>query len=407
MSETLVIRLRAAEDAPASWLIVDSNGARSGPVHTGPLTEATALAQDRRVVLLLPGAEVGLAEPELPLRGGAKLAQAVPFALEEQLASDVEALHFAVGERDGGTVGTPVGTVARGLMDRWHAACEAAGIRPSSAYADTIAVPVSPNGCTLLVDEGSLYVRRADGVPYVLDAEPLDAALELAMASSTAAATHVTLYATPEEYERNRDLIEGLRRDTQTLQVKLMPEGPLPLLAAQAANMHGVNLLQGNYAVKTTGPVALRAWRLPAALAAATVLVILLNQAASLWQLARAEKRLDSEITEIFQSVMPGQPIVDPRAQMEGVLGHGGAQGTLLPALSQLARAMSESPGGRIEAMSYRAGALDLRVVAPTVEALDGIKQAMSRQGAQVDLQSATPRGDVVEGRLQVRLGAA
>jgi general secretion pathway protein L len=407
MSETLVIRLRAAEDAPASWLIVDTNGARSGPVHTGPLAEATTLAQDRRVVLLLPGAEIGLAEPELPLRGGARLAQAVPFALEEQLASDVEALHFAVGQRDGVTVGTPVGTVARGLMDRWQAACEAAGIRASAAYADTMAVPVSPNGCTLLVDDGSLYVRRADGVPYVLDAEPLDAALALAMASSTAAATHVSLYAAPEEYERNRDLIEGLRRSTETLQVKLMPEGALPLLAAQVASMHGVNLLQGSYAVNTTGSVGFRPWRLPAALAAATVLAILLNQGASLWQLARAEKRLDSEITQIFQSTLPGQPVVDPRAQMEGVLGHGGGTGALLPALSQLSRAMSQSPGGRIEAMSYRTGALDLRVVAPSVEALDGIKQAMSRQGAQVDLQSATPRGEVVEGRLQVKLGPA
>src|SRR5688572_26861697 len=133
MSETLVIRLRAAEDSPASWLIVDLNGARSGPVHTGPLAEAAGLAQDRRVVLLLPGAEVGLAEPELPLRGSAKLAQAVPFALEEQLASDVEGLHFAVGERDSATVGTPVGAVSRGLMDRWNAACEAAGIKPAAA----------------------------------------------------------------------------------------------------------------------------------------------------------------------------------------------------------------------------------------------------------------------------------
>jgi general secretion pathway protein L len=407
MTELLVIRLRAAEDAPASWLIVDSNGARSGPVHSGPLANAVPLARDRKVVLLLPGTEVGLAEPELPLRGGAKIAQAVPFALEEQLASDVEALHFAVGEREGGTLGTPVGAVSRGLMDRWIASCEASGLRPALAYADTVAVPVSPNGCTLLVDEESLYVRRADGVPYVLDAQPLSAALALAMASSTTAADHVTFYATPEEYERHRDEIEGLRRQTATLQVKLMPEGPLPLLATQVSGLHGVNLLQGSYATKSGAGANLRQWRLPAALAAAIVVVFVLGQAASIWQLARAEKKLDAEIAQIFQSVLPGQPLVDARAQMEGVLGHGGQTGTLLPALSHLARAMTESPGGRIEALSYRSGALDLRLVAPTVEALDGIKQAMARAGAQVELQSATPRGDIVEGRMQIKLGSA
>jgi len=407
MSELLVIRLRAAEDAPASWLIVDSNGARSGPVHAGPIADALPLAQNRRVVLLLPGAEVGLAEPELPLRGGAKLAQAIPFALEEQLASDVEGLHFAMGAREGGTLGTPVGAVSRGLMDRWITSCEAAGIKASLAFADTIAVPVSPNGCTLLIDDDSLYVRRSDGVPYVLDAQPLSAALSLAMASSSAAADHVSLYATPEEYEKHREDIEGLRRDTATLQVKLMPEGPLPLLAAQVAGLQGVNLLQGSYARKQTGGVALRQWRLPIGLAAGVVLMFLLSQGISMWQLSRAEKQLDAQIAQIFQSVLPGQPIVDARAQMEGVLGHGGATGTLLPALSHLARALAKSPGGRVEAMSYRSGALDLRLVAPTVEALDGIKQAMSQEGANVELQSATPRGNVVEGRLQVKLGAA
>jgi general secretion pathway protein L len=407
MAELLVIRLRAAEDAPASWLIVDSNGARSGPVHSGPLANAVPLAQDRRVVLLLPGTEIGLAEPELPLRGGARLAQAVPFALEEQLASDVEALHFAVGARGGAALGTPVGAVSRGLMDRWLAGCEAAGIRASLAFADTVAVPVAPNGCTLLIDDQSLYVRRADGVPYVLDAEPLSAALALAMASTAAAADHVTLYATPEEYERHREEIEGLRRQTATLQVKLMPEGPLPLLATQVSGLHGVNLLQGSYAAKSNVGAGLRQWRLPAALAAAVALVFVVGQAASIWQLARAEQKLDAEIAEIFQRVLPGQPIVDARAQMEGVLGHGGQTGTLLPVLSHLAHAMTESPGGRVEALSYRSGALDRRLVAPTVEALDGIKQAMARSGTQVELQSATPRGDIVEGRMQIKLGPA
>ncbi len=54
-----------------------------------------------------------------------------------------------------------------------------------------------------------------------------------------------------------------------------------------------------------------------------------------------------------------------------------------------------------------RAGVLELHLLAPSVEALDGIKQAMSRDGAQVELQSANPRDQQIEGRLQVRLGAA
>src|SRR5512137_1815470 len=66
MTETVVIRLRASEDAPASWLIVDANGARSGNVQSGPIADALGLAQGRRTALVLPAGEVTLAEPDLP-----------------------------------------------------------------------------------------------------------------------------------------------------------------------------------------------------------------------------------------------------------------------------------------------------------------------------------------------------
>jgi general secretion pathway protein L len=413
MSETLVIRLRAAEEAPASWLIVDGNGARSGPVQTGPLADALNLVEGRSVVLLLPASDVVLAEPELPLRGGARLAQAVPFALEEQLASDVETLHFAVGSRGVGAVGTPVAVVARGLIDRWYQACEAAGIHADAAYSDAAAVPVSPNSCTLLLDEGLLYVRRADSVPYALDANPLSTALELALAAPSSdeqaePSEHVTFFASPSDYEQHRETIEGLRSRTATLQVKLLPDGSLPLLAAQAVAGAGVNLLQGPYAARSSMAVRLREWLLPAGLAAATAVVFIAGQGLSIWHHQQAEKKLDAQIAQVFAAAMPGQKVVDPKAQMQGVLGNRSAsQGALLPVMSVLAQAMAQSPQARIEALSYRGNALDLRLSAPSVEAIDAIKQAMTRDGITAELQSATPRGQAVEGRLQVRLGQA
>lgn len=411
MSETLVIRLRASEEAPASWLIVDSNGARSGPVQSGPVSDALSAAQARRVVLLLPGSEITLAEPELPVRGGARVAQAVPFALEEQLASDVDTLHFALGARPAGAVGTPVAVVGRSLLERWLAECQAAGLEPEAAYSDASAVPVAAAGCTLLLDEGLLYVRRANGLPYVADAEPLPATLDLVLGAPEAAVEageHVTFYAGTADYEHHRETIEGLRERTATLQVKLLPEGALPLLATQAVAGAGINLLQGPYAVRSSFSTRFRQWRLPAALAAGVAVLFVASQAVTLWQLSRADKALQAQIDEVAAEVFPGQKVVDPVAQMRGLANARSATGSgLLPALSVLAQAMEQAPNARIEAMSFRGDALELRLTAPSVESLDGIKQAMTRDGITAELQSATPRGSTVEGRLQVRLGQA
>ena len=69
--------------------------------------------------VLVPGTDVLLAEPELPAKAGAKLQQIVPYALEEQLAEDIDDLHFAIGKRAGDSSTTPVAVVALSLMDEW------------------------------------------------------------------------------------------------------------------------------------------------------------------------------------------------------------------------------------------------------------------------------------------------
>jgi general secretion pathway protein L len=409
MTETLVIRLRASEDAPASWLIVDANGARSGNVHSGPIADALALSQGRRTVVVLPAADVTLARPDLPpVRGAARIAQAVPFALEEHLASDLENLHFAVGARDAASSATPVAIIARSSLERWQAAWEAAGIRPDAAYAESSLIPAAPNALVLALDENTLFVSRPQAATYALDADPLPLALELALGEQTEAGEHVTFYAGTTDYESHQDVVEGLRARTATLQVKLLPDGLLPLLAAQIPAAHAINLLQGAYAAPSSFGSQLKQWRLPAALAVATLVAFLGAQGYRLWQLNAAEKRLDAQITATFNQILPGQPLVDPRAQIQGVLARAGSGShALLPAMSLLAQAIAQAPATRVEGMSYRSGVLELRLLAPNVETLDTIKQVMGREGATVDLQSANPRDQQVEGRLQVRLGAA
>ena len=110
----------------------------------------------------------------------------------------------------------------------------------------------------------------------------------------------------------------------------------------------------------------------------------------------------------MFNQALPGQKMVNARELIEGVLRRGGAGGAaLLPAVTALAQAVAGAPATRVESLNFRGDAVELRVVAPTVEAIDGIKQSMSRNGVQVEMQSATPRGQDVEGRLSVKLGAA
>jgi general secretion pathway protein L len=416
MSEVLVIRLHNSAAAPADtrveWLTIDSSTMRHGKVQAGSLADAAASGAGRRALVLVPGADVLLEEPVLPLKSGAKLAQVVPFALEEHLASDVEDLHFAVGKRDG-RPGTPVAVVSHDRMKTWLAALQSAGIAVEAIYAETAGLPLTPNGVTLLIDEARVYVRREATLGAVLEIEPLIEALQLALASGDESREHVTIYVSESDYERERDLLEGLREFTSSLQLKLLPDGPLPLLAANLLQQPSINLLQGQYVAKTRLNVSFAPWRYAAILAG---ILIATHAGLKTWQyyhFRQVEAQLDAQIASVFQQAMPGAPLPaasDARKQMELRLnqlrGSAPVSG-MMTTLVTLGEAMAQAPGAAIEALVYRNNTTDLRILAPSVDVLDKIRQVATDRGLAAEIQSANPRDSKFEGRLQFKSAGA
>ncbi len=415
MAETVVIRLLAsAGDAEHAinaieWLTVDGTGARLGPVRHGTFEDAAADTRGRKTIALAPGTDVLLAEPIVPLKGGGKLAQVVPFALEEQLAHDVDDLHFAIGKRDA-RAGVPVAVASHERMETWLSQLRVAGIEPDALYGESAMLPVTPNGVTLLIDGSRVYVRREATPGAVLDVQPLIEALQLALASGEESREHVTIYVSVEDYERERDLLEGLREFTASLQLKLLPDGVLSLLAATAIQTKdAVNLLQGKYGVKKKVNIAFAPWRYAAILAAVFFALHLGLQAWQFAHLKREDARLDQEIAQVYQTAMPGAASPDPalaRRQMEArltILRGGTPNGGMLATIGTLAEAISQVPDTNVEALSYRAGTTDLRVLAPSVDALDRIRSYAAEHGMSAVIQSANPRDKKHEGRLQFK----
>jgi general secretion pathway protein L len=412
MTEALVIRLlSAATEAgttQAEWLAVDATGARHGNVQHGSLLDAAQFSGGRRVVLLVPATDVYLAEPVLPLKSGAKLLQIVPFALEEQMATDIDNLHFAVGRRDE-RPGTPVAAVAHTLVEAWQRVLAEAGMQAEAIYPESSTLPLTPGGVTVIVDGARVYVKRETSPGAVLDVQPLIEALQLALAAGEDAREHVTIYLTEDTYERDRDLFEGLREFTASLQLKLLPDGPLPLLAASAMQGAPINLLQGRYAVRKKLNLSFHPWRYAALLAG---VFVLLHFGLAVWQyfdLKRTEAQLDRDIARTFQEAMPGAPVPSPLAARKEVelrlnaLRGGGPAGGIMLTLSALGEAFAQAPGVDLEALSYRDNATDVRVLAPTVDSLDKIQHVLGERGISAEIQSANPRGAKIEGRMKFK----
>lgn len=409
MTDTLVIRLPEHDDAPASWVLVDTLGNRTGSVQSGPLSSATESGAGRRVIALVPGVDVLLAEPELPVRGGARLMQVVPFALEEQLADDVEAMHFAVGRR-GERPGTPVAAVTRARMDAWLSALRAAQLEPSALYPETAALPANPSQIVLVFENDRLFVRHPDRPPFVVHADPLAEALDLAglkPAPEAVETTHVIVYATPADWHTHQATFEVAREGLGSLKVQLLPEGALPLLAQQAVTQTPFNLLQGAYAPRSQHSGQWRRWRVAAILFAALIGLNLATKGVQLWQLKKTERNLDAAIEQTFHEAMPGeQNTIDARRRMEtrlaAVRGGGTDGNSLLRMLGTVSSAFAQIPQTSIDALSFRSNVLDLKVAAKDVGSLDRLQTLVGQHGLSAQLQSSNTLASGVEGRVQI-----
>jgi len=409
MADWLLLRLPRVPDQPVSWLVVDARGAPQGPPQSGPLSLAAPRSAGRRICVLVPGTDVLVAEPELPTKAGTKLQQLVPYALEEQLADDIDDLHFAIGKRASDSIRTPVAVVTRALMDQWLTDLKSNGLEPEVMYADSDLLPQNPGQAVALLEEDVVVVRPPSGSPVTLPAEALHEALEIAQAAAPeggGAGRGLVLYTGAPEWHEYSSQVEALRERFDGIKIQLLSNGPLALFAQQLPTATATNLLQGPYTPTTSRAVGFRAWKVAAILLACLVGLHIAGKAAELSLLKRSEHKLDVSLREAFQTAMPGEASTpDARKIMERRLAaaRAGTTGGLLPALEALVQARSAAPGSVVQALSFRNGSVDLKIAAPDASSLDRIGQALRSNGWQAELTSGNNVGAGYEGRLQIR----
>jgi general secretion pathway protein L len=406
MAEWLYLRLAEAPGGPVSWL--EAGAASTGAVHSGTLAQAGAAASGHLVCVLVPAADVLSTEVDVPVRSSSnRLAQIVPFALEEQLVADLEQQHFAIGRRAADSTRTPVAVVGRDRLEAWLAALREVGIVPEQLYADTSLLPPAEGHAVALLEANVLTVRgSAGGAPLSAPADDLAAALKIALGSEELIATDFSLYLTQAEWNARQSEIEALRSKLASLRVQLLASGPLPWLITQLPTAHPINLLQGSFAPAGAQPQRWQRWRLAASLAAGLLLLYVGAQVLQIIRYHRATARLEQQMQQLAGPAFAGGsgPLRTRIQQRLDGMQSASDPSALLPAMQALALAMGSVPDARLQSLSYHNGALDLKVHAGDAQALERINQALQSAGDQANLMNGNSAGGGYEGSLQVRV---
>jgi general secretion pathway protein L len=402
MAEFLVIRIGEGADQLAQWIAVDSTGARRSPPLTGTLSEAGSDIGNRQVIVLVPSTEVLTTTVDIPVKGGSRLHAALPYALEDQLAEDIDRLHFAAGtRRSSGRI--PAAIVSRKRLAEWIDWLTDSGIKPSAMISDNYGLARIPGTISLLVAEGQVMIN--DGA---LDDTADGDDRESSQAGSPAMPRHVLVYCEPQDEEKYQHDWLAIRNEMESVDVNLLSDGVMPRLAVTVASGTGVNLLQGDFGAKTEYSGLLRPWRYAAILLLALGLVGIAAKATDFFMLKRQEAELKLQFETEYRQIAPGASSVeDPVrlvASLRSRLGTSGTPPLFLQSLEQLSRALQQNKEARIEAISYRAGVVDIRLSAPNVSTLDKIQRGVSESGQfEAAIKSTDQDGESVSSRIQIK----
>ncbi len=418
MPNTLFLRLPHAHEADCEWLSLGEIGSEGSVRQRGPLSLAAAVAHSAKVVVLVPASEVLMAEPELPPGNGAKLARAVPFALEEQLTEEIDHLYFALGRRRE-TGGTPVAVVSRQVMKAWMSTLKSAGIEPSALYVDLALMPDNPGATMLWYEDGRLGVRRPASLPFFVELTPLVDALVLAgviadphdETAEPKPLENIILFATREDWVTIKAELEGLSDRFESLKIQILADGPLPWLGREQHRSEAVNLLQGEFARSTDYSARWQRWRVVAYLSVGLLVAHLFAQGLQIRKAHRQASALDGEMFQVFNAAMPGEKMLDARQQMQTRLDRirktsVGPQ-VFLHAMQALSTSLANTPNTSIESLSFRENTLDMKMSAPSLDALSKLSQAVASQGMQTEIQSSTPTANGVEAHVQLHNNGA
>ena len=416
MAQFLVIRLGEDNADTVRWIAVNDQGTRLGHPASGSLEDAASEARNRQVIVLVPATEVLSLAADIPAKGGARLRAALPYALEDQLAEDIDDLHFAHGARLANGR-WPVAVVRKSRMDDWLRQLQEAGIEAARIVPENHGLALTPNTLSLLVAGNVVMFNDGAETQFALpDMRPGEAiaAAGLLDGSDETQSRHLLVFcdaADGDQYEKDWAL---LRHELSSVDVNLLPDGALPKLAVTVAAGAGINLLQGRYGPRTEVSQYVRPWRYAAMFLLVLGVVGLLGKGADYYRLTQEQERLRQQFGAEYCELVPGAncDVADPVGVVRSLQRSVGAPGTastvFLPSLLQLADALRQNPDIRVEAVSYRAGVITVRMNAPDIPALDRVVQLVGGSGEfSATMQDATNVGDRVNSRIEIREAGA
>jgi len=400
VSETLFFRFSGQE---IEWVVLGQDGRRleEGLSGVDLFNSRFPVTYSGSAVFVVPGEKILMTTAYVPSKQKRKIAQAIPFVVEEQLAAEIEESFFAIGERNKkGEV--KVSIICEQLLESLLADLNELDLRPKKMISET-SLAKSKDYAAALIEEDRAHLMRPDGCGITLRKDNVAAAISVTEPSSSlkliGSGSSLESLAIPIAEVRANDV------NVSEHEVEFMGFSQL----CSYFDGSETNMLQGKYKVEEPMPEISKEWRQVLIVLGVGVILHLGLVLGQGWHLAK-EKDVNRDLArELYEDIFPGEKNVrDIRRRWNLKLGRkDNDTGNDFLGLFSRAAVGVEASGLMLQNINYNESRGDLifQVFASSSESLVQYSEKLKMEGLSVEIGAISQDADFVRGTVRISHG--
>ncbi|MEJ2330274.1 MAG: type II secretion system protein GspL [Gammaproteobacteria bacterium] len=400
MNVTYFIQLFDDQLQDCNWLRFNER-TPAGQARQGKLTEILTEAASSRLVLILPAASVVLHKASIVAKSKSQIMAALPYALEDELANDIEQMHFAYRTIDRESGNQLVAVVDRDLVERLHALITRYQFESVLLLPQILMVPWQADNWSLFVQREQALLRKDLSAGYAMDLVAMPELLT----------TERELYKQQHESESAPELNIYNFSPDQEVEGGSHLGGDSEALAVMARYWidnpdTGINLFQGEYQIVRPMRDLLRQWSMAAGIAVIALVIYLMNVAVDNYLLARERDGLEASMQSLYETVFNEKPAGNPADNMRKKLvalgSESGDSNNFISVILVSGKEFLADSQTSITRLRYTGNDIEVDLETTSIEQLEKLQQKLIAASVRAELKAVSNDNGKVRGRLVV-----
>ena len=404
MKTYTLIQLDTQSPNNSQWVSINDSGEFLHSVRKGNISEIDTGNKQNSVIIILPGEEIHHATLTLPIKSEKKLTKAIPFAMEDRLAEEIDKTHFAHKRLNNDH--TQICAIDASKLNAFLQTLKSNNIHASAITSDTFCVPKIDKTITLLIDSSRILINN--GFDKVFTFESIDIIDAVNIVNKDNNIRDIQIFISKEDNSL-LNKFDQLRESFRNVDVNILQNGPFQKYSQAIVNHNYIDLLQGKYKDKKDITQILKPWKKTASLFLLFISLLLINNLISIYSLNKYERELSARFLNQYKYFNPrANSVSDPLRIISNIKNNNieiTYESLFIEGLGFISDAIKNNNNVSLSSINFQNNNFNIRLQTPNVSVLDSILRNIDRnRDYQAKILTTNQIDDAIESRIEIQV---